>query len=88
MGFLISFSGMLTFPKAQNVREVAQRVPMEQLLIETDAPFLAPVPHRGKRNEPSFVVETAKAMAELKGTSVEAIGRQTSGNYRRLFKQG
>ena len=88
MGFLISFSGMLTFPKARNVREVAEQVPMERLLIETDAPFLAPVPHRGKRNEPSFVVETAKAMAELKETSVEAIGRQTSENYRRLFKQG
>jgi TatD DNase family protein len=88
MGFLVSFSGMLTFPKAQNVREVAQKVPMERLLIETDAPFLAPVPHRGKRNEPAFVVETAKAMAELKEASVEAIGRQTSENYRRLFKQG
>jgi len=88
MGFLVSFSGMLTFPKAQNVREVAQKVPLERLLIETDAPFLAPVPHRGKRNEPAFVVETAKAMAELKETSVEAIGRQTSENYRRLFKQG
>jgi TatD DNase family protein len=88
MGFLVSFSGMLTFPKAQNVREVAQKVPMERLLIETDAPFLAPVPHRGKRNEPAFVVETAKAMAELKETSVETIGRQTSENYRRLFKQG
>ena len=87
MGFLVSFSGMLTFPKAQNVREVAQQVPMEQLLIETDAPFLAPVPHRGKRNEPSFVVETANAMAQLKGTSIEVIGRQTSENYRRLFNQ-
>jgi len=57
------------------------------LLIETDAPFLAPVPHRGKRNEPSFVVETAKALAELKGTSIEVIGSQTSENYRRLFNQ-
>ena len=87
MGFWVSFSGMLTFPKAHNVREVAQKVPMEQLLIETDAPFLAPVPHRGKRNEPSFVVETAKALAQLKGTSIEVIGRQTSENYRRLFNQ-
>jgi TatD DNase family protein len=88
MGFWVSFSGMLTFPNAHNVREVAQKVPMERLLIETDAPFLAPVPHRGRRNEPSFVVETAKAMAQLKGTSIEVIGRQTSENYRRLFKQG
>ena len=87
MGFLVSFSGMLTFPKAQNVRDVAQQVPMERVLIETDAPFLAPVPHRGKRNEPSFVVETATAMAQLKGTSVEVIARQTSENYRRLFNQ-
>jgi TatD DNase family protein len=61
---------------------------MERLLIETDAPFLAPVPHRGKRNEPSFVVETARALAHLKGTSIEVIGRQTSENYRCLFKQG
>ncbi len=88
MGFWVSFSGMLTFPKAHNVREVAQEVPMERLLIETDAPFLAPVPHRGKRNEPSFVVETAKVLAQLKGTSIEVIGRQTSENYRRLFNQG
>ena len=88
MGFLVSFAGMLTFPKAHNVREVAQKVPMERLLIETDAPFLAPVPHRGKRNEPSFVVETARALAQLKGTSIDVIGRQTSENYRRLFKQG
>jgi TatD DNase family protein len=87
MGFWVSFSGMLTFQKAHNVREVAQKVPMERLLIETDAPFLAPVPHRGKRNEPSFVVETAKALAELKGTSIEVIGSQTSENYRRLFNQ-
>jgi TatD DNase family protein len=79
---------MLTFPKAQNVRDVARRLPMERLLIETDAPFLAPVPHRGKRNEPAFVVETAKAMAQLKETSIEVIARQTSENYRRLFSQG
>jgi len=87
MGFLLSFSGMLTFPKAQNVRDVAHRVPMDRLLIETDSPFLAPVPHRGKRNEPAFVVETAKAMAQLKGTSLDIIARQTSENYRRLFDQ-
>jgi TatD DNase family protein len=88
MGFMVSFSGMLTFPKAENVRDVARRVPMERLLIETDAPFLAPVPHRGKRNEPAFVVETAKVMAQLKETSIEVIARQTTENYRRLFNQG
>jgi len=88
MGFRVSFSGMLTFPKAHSVREVAQQVPMERLLIETDAPFLAPVPHRGKRNEPSFVAETARALAPLQGTSIELIGSQTSENYRCLFKQG
>lgn len=87
MGFLISFSGILTFPKAKNIREVAKLVPMERLLIETDAPFLAPVPYRGKRNEPAYVVETAKVMAQVRETSVEVIARQTSENYRRLFKQ-
>lgn len=88
MGFMVSFSGMLTFPKAENVRHVARRVPMERLLIESDAPFLAPVPHRGRRNEPAFVVETAKVMAQLKETSIEVIARQTTENYRRLFSQG
>jgi len=88
MGFWISFSGMLTFPKARTVRDVAYRVPMDRLLIETDAPFLAPVPHRGKRNEPAFVVETARAMAELKGLSIEMIARRTTENYEQLFKQG
>ena len=88
MGFLVSFSGIITFPKAQSVRDVAQQVPMDRLLIETDAPFLAPVPYRGKRNEPSFVVETAKVLAQLKETSIEVIARQTSENYRRLFSDG
>jgi TatD DNase family protein len=85
MGFLVSFSGIVTFPKAQSVRDVALEVPMDRLLIETDAPFLAPVPYRGKRNEPSFVVETAKVLAQLKEKSIEVIARQTSENYRRLF---
>jgi TatD DNase family protein len=85
MGFLVSFSGIVTFPKAQSVRDVAQQVPMDRLLIETDAPFLAPVPYRGKRNEPSFVVETAKVLAQLKETSIEVIARRTSENYCRLF---
>lgn len=85
MGFYISFSGVLTFKTAEELRSVAHSVPMERLLIETDCPFLAPVPYRGKRNEPAFVVETAKKLAEVKQTSVEEIARITSGNFRRLF---
>ena len=85
MGFYISFSGVLTFKTAEELRSVAQSVPMERLLIETDCPFLAPIPHRGKRNEPAFVIETAKKLAELKQTSIEEIADVTSGNFRRLF---
>jgi TatD DNase family protein len=85
MGFHISFSGMLTFPKAHNLRQVAQAVPMDRLLIETDAPYLAPVPFRGKRNEPAFVVETAKALAAVKQVSLDAVARCTAENYQRLF---
>lgn len=84
MGFLISFSGMLTFPKADHVRQVAQVIPLNSLLIETDAPYLAPVPHRGKRNEPAFVVETAKVLAVAKNVSLEVIGKCTRENYQRL----
>ena len=85
MGFYISFSGVLTFKNATGLREVAQSVPMEKLLIETDCPFLAPLPHRGKRNEPAFVRETAARLAELKGVSVEEIARSTSENFKSLF---
>lgn len=85
MGFHISFSGVVTFKTAEDLRRVAESVPMERLLIETDCPFLAPVPHRGKRNEPAFVIETAKRLAELKQTSLEEIGFQTSSNFRLLF---
>ncbi len=85
MGFYISLSGVLTFKTAEELRSVAQSVPMERLLIETDCPFLAPIPHRGKRNEPAFVIETAKKLAELKQISVEEIADVTSGNFRRLF---
>lgn len=85
MGFHISFSGVVTFKTAEELRGVARSVPMDRLLIETDCPFLAPVPYRGKRNEPAFVVETAKKLAELKQTSVEEIARATSGNFKRLF---
>ena len=85
MGFHISFSGVVTFKTAEELRNVARSVPMDRLLIETDCPFLAPVPYRGKRNEPAFVVETAKKLAELKQTSVEEIAATTSGNFKRLF---
>ena len=87
LGFLISFSGMITFPKALNVREVAQQIPLDCLLMETDSPYLAPVPHRGKRNEPSFLVETAGVLAGLKAISVEELARHTAENYYRLFQR-
>jgi TatD DNase family protein len=86
MGFMVSFSGMLTFPKAQGIRDVARKIPLERLLIETDAPYLAPVPYRGKRNEPAYVVETARALAELKGLGLNEIAGVTAKNYRRFFR--
>ena len=85
-GFVISFSGILTFPKGGNVRESASFVPIEQTLLETDAPFLAPVPRRGKRNEPAYVAHTARALAELKGLSEADVRRITTRNSRRLFR--
>jgi TatD DNase family protein len=85
MGFMISFAGNVTFPKARQIRETAKRVPLDRMLIETDSPFLAPVPHRGKRNEPSFVKETAGQLAELRGLSTEEIGLRTANNFYRFF---
>ncbi len=85
MGFYISFSGILTFKTAQDLRDVAALVPMERLLIETDSPYLAPVPYRGKTNNPSYVPWVAKQLAEIKGCSPEAIGEQTSRNFDALF---
>jgi TatD DNase family protein len=85
LGLYISFSGVLTFKKADALREIARIVPMDRLLVETDAPFLAPVPHRGKTNEPAFVMETNKCLAELKGVSAEAMADATSSNVLRLF---
>jgi TatD DNase family protein len=85
MGFMISFAGNVTFPKAQQIRDSAKEVPLDRMFIETDSPFLAPVPHRGKRNEPSFVKETACQLGELRGLSAEQIGRQTSRNFYRFF---
>jgi TatD DNase family protein len=85
MGFLISFSGVVTFKKAEDLRAVARRLPLDKILIETDAPFLAPVPYRGRRNEPAYVIETARCIGELHGLSAEEIGRLTSANFKRLF---
>jgi TatD DNase family protein len=85
LGFYISFSGVVTFKKAEDLRETAKRLPAERLLIETDSPFLAPVPYRGRRNEPAYVVETARRVAEIRGLEVEEIGRITSANFKRVF---
>ena len=85
MGFMISFAGNLTFPKAQQIREAAKQAPLDRMLIETDSPFLAPVPHRGKRNEPAFVKEVARQVGELRGLSSEDVGLQTANNFYRFF---
>ena len=85
MGFYISFAGNVSFPKAENIRESSRQVPLDRMLIETDSPFLAPVPHRGKRNEPAFVVNTAETVGQLRGMSKEEIGQTTTQNFYRLF---
>lgn len=85
MGFVISFAGNLTFPKAQQIRDAAVQVPLDRVLIETDSPYLTPVPHRGKRNEPAFVKEVARQLGELRGLSMEQIGAETSENFKRFF---
>ena len=85
LGFYVSFSGILTFKNAADLREVARFVPIERCLIETDSPYLAPVPHRGKTNNPSFVPFVAKLIGELKGLTPEAVGEHTSRNFERLF---
>jgi len=84
-GFFLSFSGIVTFPKAHGLREVAEKAPLDRILVETDAPYLAPVPHRGKRNEPAFVVETARVLAKLRGLPLERFAAATSENFFRLF---
>ncbi len=85
LGFLISFAGNLTYPSAGALREVARRVPAERLLVETDCPFLAPMPERGKRNEPALVAKTAEILASVRGISPEELARQTSENFGRFF---
>jgi TatD DNase family protein len=86
LGFHISFSGIVTFKNAVELQEVAKRVPLERMLIETDSPYLAPVPHRGKRNHPALVVHVAEAIARLRDVPVETIARATSANFFRLFR--
>jgi len=86
LGFMISFSGIVTFKKADELRAVAREVPLDRLLIETDCPYLTPIPYRGKRNEPAYVVEVARCLAGLHGVDIEEMGRLTSGNFRRFFK--
>ena len=85
LGFLISFAGNMTYPKAQGLRDVAARLPLDTLLVETDAPWLAPAPDRGKRNEPAWVARTAQALAGLKGVTDEEIAVATTKNFARLF---
>jgi TatD DNase family protein len=85
LNFMISFAGNVTFPKAQSIRDVAKEVPIDRMLIETDCPYLAPIPHRGKRNEPAFVTETARKIGEIRSLSAEEIGTQTANNFYRFF---
>ena len=85
LGFFISFSGIVTFPRSTVIQEVARAVPIERLLIETDAPFLAPPPHRGRRNEPAFVVEVARKVAALRGVPTESIGSAALTNFARFL---
>jgi TatD DNase family protein len=86
MGFLISFAGNSTYPKAANIRDVAKALPLEKILIETDAPFLAPQGYRGKRNEPAYVGEVAKAIASVRNLATEEVATATATNFRRFFK--
>jgi TatD DNase family protein len=83
--FLISLSGILTFKNAEQLRDIAREIPTDRLLVETDAPYLAPVPHRGKRNEPAFVAHTARHLAELRGVAAEDLAAATTANFFRLF---
>jgi TatD DNase family protein len=85
LGMLISFSGILTFKKADDLRAIARRVPLDRLLIETDCPYLTPVPYRGKRNEPAYVVEVARCLAELRETSLDEIAAITTANFAWIF---
>jgi TatD DNase family protein len=86
MGFLISFTGNISYPKAQNIRDVAKALPLSNILIETDSPYLAPQPHRGKRNEPAYVLEVAKALANVRDLELSEIAAKTTETFRRFFR--
>jgi TatD DNase family protein len=86
MGFHISFSGIVTFKNAKDLKEVAKRVPVERMLVETDSPYLAPVPHRGKSNQPAFVKHVAEEVAALRGVAFDEVARATTENFFRLFR--
>jgi TatD DNase family protein len=85
LGFLLSFAGNLTYPKAQSIRDAAAFAPEDRILVETDAPFLAPIPNRGQRNEPAWVAHTAARLAELRNQSIDQIAHATTENFFRLF---
>ncbi len=87
LGMYISISGIVTFRNAEALRDVTRQIPADRLLIETDSPYLAPVPHRGHQNEPAYVADVAKFIAELRGVSTESLAEQTSENFFRLFSQ-
>ncbi|PQA50902.1 TatD family hydrolase [Amnimonas aquatica] len=87
LGYFISISGIVTFPKALELKEVAKRIPLDRLLVETDSPYLAPVPNRGKPNEPAFLADTAAHIAELRGISLETLAEATTRNFQALFRQ-
>jgi TatD DNase family protein len=87
LGHYVSFTGILTFKRSDALREIAAALPADRILVETDSPYLAPTPHRGKRNEPSFVVETARVLAETRGVTPDEIARQTTENFFRLFSK-
>jgi TatD DNase family protein len=86
LGFYLAFGGVTTFPKSGAIREAAAITPADRLLLETDAPYLAPLPHRGKRNEPSFVIHTAQAIASARGTTLEQLASETTANFERVFR--
>jgi TatD DNase family protein len=87
LGHYVSFTGILTFKRSEDLRAIAKDLPADRIMVETDAPYLAPLPHRGRRNEPAYVVETAKVLAQARGTSLEDVARETTENFFRLFNK-
>jgi TatD DNase family protein len=85
MGFLVSFAGNVTYPKAQNLRDLVREIPLDRLLVETDSPFLAPQPYRGKRNEPAYVADVAQTIANVRNLAATEVAGVTTENFRRLF---